>query len=223
MRLGDPGQSDGEDATPRTFSEASLAPVFELNRLFFDALVEAACRPASEVGPRLASTLQGPLLQLTSAARDRLSRCPICFVDAGFHDDERWALIATQSDTQLGSREIVFPRLQALQLAYQTLTLAWTVAQTNLEGARLIFGMTRRSARVIAKAGIQTMHRVAERHTGWIRPAWEDQSVIWQDLIAMAMRETEPQSSLGMRALQRRLADLEPATGESNEIRSTRR
>lgn len=223
MRLGDPQRPDDDDAKARIFGETSLAPVFELNRLFLDALVDASFRPASEVQPRLASTLQRPLAQLTSAARDRLSRCPICFVDAGFRDDERWAAIATQSDARLGSQEIVFPRLQALQLAYQTLTLAWTIARANLEGACLIFGMTRKSARMIAKTGIQTMHQVAERHTGWVRPAWDDQSAIWHHLIAMAMRETDSQSSLGLRALQRRLADLEPATGESNEIRSTRR
>jgi len=34
-----------------------------------------------------------------------------------------WAAIATQSDARLGSQEIVFPRLQALQLAYQTFDL----------------------------------------------------------------------------------------------------
>ena len=223
MRLGDLHRPDDEDTGARIFSETSLAPVFELNRLLLDALVDASFRPASEVRPRLVSTLQGPLTQLTPTARSRLSRCPICFVDVGFHDDERWAAVATQSDARHGSQEIVFPRLQALQLAYQTLTLAWTIARANLEGACLIFGMTRKLARVIAKAGIQMMHEVAERHTGWVRPAWDDQSAIWHHLIAMAMRETDSQSSLGLRALQRRLADLEPATGESHETRSTRR
>lgn len=223
MRLGDPWRPDDEDAKPRIFSETSLAPVFELNRLLIDALVEAASRPAFEVRSRLASTLQTPWAHLTPVARERLSRCPICFVDVGFGDDARWAGIATQADAQLGLGEIVFPRLQALQLAYQTLTLAWTMARSDLEGARLIFGMTRKSARVILKAGIQTIHQVAERHAGWVRPAWDDQSAIWHHLISMAMRETDSQSSLGLRALQRRLADLEPATGDSNEIRSTRR
>jgi len=44
------------------------------------------------------------------------------------------------------------------------------------------------------------MHQVAERHTGWVRPAWDDQSAIWHHLIAMAMRETDSQSSLGLRS-----------------------
>ena len=54
MRLGDPWRPDDEDAKPRIFSETSLAPMFELNRLLIDALVEAASRPAFEVRPRLA-------------------------------------------------------------------------------------------------------------------------------------------------------------------------
>ena len=67
MRPGDPQPPDDEDAKARIFSETSLAPVFELNRLFLDALVDASFRPASEVRPRLASTLHRPLAQLTSA------------------------------------------------------------------------------------------------------------------------------------------------------------
>jgi hypothetical protein len=223
MTSREPWRPDDADSSPRLFSETSLAPVFELNHLFLDALIEEASRPTSETRPRLASTLQQPLTQLTSTALDRLARCPICLIDAGFRDDTRWMAIATQSNASLESREAVFPRLQALKLALQTFTLAWTTARAGLEGASLIFGMSQNSARVIARASIQTMHGAAERHPGWLRPAWEDQPAIWHHLLAMAMRETESQSSLGMRALQRRLADLEPATGESNEIRSTRR
>jgi hypothetical protein len=219
----EPWRPEDADAKPRLFSETSLAPVFELNRLFLDALIEAAARPASEARPRLASTLQQPLTQLTSAARDRLAHCPICLIDAGFRDDARWVAFATQSNAPLKSPGVVFPRLQALKLALQAFTLAWTTARASLEGACLIFGMSQNSAKVIARASIQTMHGVAERHADWLRPVWEDQPIIWHHLLAMAMRETESQPSLGMRALQRRLADLEPATGESNEIRSTRR
>jgi hypothetical protein len=215
---------DDTETRPRLFSEASLAPVSELNNLFVEALIDAATRPAAEVRPRLASALHQSLTQLTSAARDRLSRCPICLIDAGFGDDARWVAVATQSNTSsLGSREVVFPRLQAQKLALQTFTLAWTTARADLEGACLIFGMALSSARAIARSSIQTMHGLAERHADWLRPAWEDQPEIWHQLLTMAMREMEPQSSLSLRALQRRLADLEPATGESNEIRSTRR
>ena len=62
------------------------------------------------------------------------------------------------------------------------------------------------------------MHGLAERHADWLRPAWEDQPEIWHQLLTVAMRETEPQSSLSLRALQRRLADLEiPQQGQNNE------
>ena len=124
MTSREPWRPDDADTKPHLFSEPSLAPVFELNRLFLDALVEAAARPASEARPRLASTLQQPLTQLTSAVSDRLARCPICLIDAGFRDDARWVALATQSNAPLKSPGVVFPRLQALKLALQAFTLA---------------------------------------------------------------------------------------------------
>ena len=213
-----------EDGAGRAFSESGLAPVYELNRFLLDVLLDIASRPSREIRSRLSVALKAPLGQLTDAARNRLSRCPVSLVDAGFRDDARWANAVAGPNTEAPAGESAFPRLQALQLAHQTFTLAWTAARANPETACIIFGMSRKCAGVVARVGIQTMQLMAERHPDWVRPAWESQPEIWQRLIAAAVQEPQPRlPPVGLRALQRQLAELEPATRESGEIRPTRR
>jgi len=145
-------------------------------------------------------------------------------VDAGFRDDARWANAIARPNTEFPAGESAFPRLQALQLAQQTFTLAWTAARANPESACILFGMSRKCAGLVARVSIQTMQRIAERHPDWVRPAWENQPEIWHHLITAAAQEPQPRlPPVGLRALQRQLADLEPATRESGEIRPTRR
>lgn len=216
--------STHEDGEGRAFSEPGLAPVYELNRFLLDVLVDMASRPSRETRSPLSVALKAPLGQLTDAVRDRLSRCPVSLVDAGFRDDARWTTAIAQPNAEFPTVEGAFPRLQALQLAQQTFTLAWTAARAHPETACIIFGMSRKCAGLVARAGIQTMQRMAERHPDWVRPAWESQPEIWLRLITMAEQEPQPRlPPVGLRALQRQLASLEPATRESGEIRSTRR
>jgi hypothetical protein len=223
MEPGEQPSSFHESAGGRTFSESGLDAVFELNRFLLDLLRNTAIRPWSEIRSQLPSTLGAQFSELTDDARDRLARAPISLVDGGFRDDSRWAALVARPDVDFPG-ENVFPHLQALQLAHQTLTLAWTTARVSREGARIIFGMSRRCADVVARAGIQTMQRVAERHPNWVRPAWDNQPEIWRHLIAMATQEPQPRlPPVALRALQQRLADLEPATPESDETRSTHR
>jgi hypothetical protein len=211
------------DAGGQSFGETGLAPVYELNRFMLDVLIDVAARPAGESRSRLAVVLKGPLARLTEAGRDRLSRCPVSLVDAGFRDDPRWTAALGRPNSEFPANESAFPHLQALRLAHQTVTLAWTSARANLESACIIFGMSRRCAGIVARAGLQSMERVAERHPDWVRPAWENAPEIWHHLIAMAEQAPQPRLPLGLRALQRQLADFEPATRESGEIRSSRR
>ena len=212
------------DTGGHSFAEAALAPVYELNRFVLDVLIDVAARPGGESRSRLAVALKRPLAGLTEAGRDRLSRCPVSLVDAGFRDDGRWSAALGRPDSEFPARESAFPHLPALRLAHQTFTLAWTSARANLESACIIFGMSRRCAGIVARTGLQSMERLAERHPDWVRPAWEGAPEIWHHLISMAEQDPQPRlPPLGLRALQRQLADLEPATCESGEIRASRR
>jgi hypothetical protein len=213
-----------EDSGRRSFCDSALTPVFEINRFLLDVLIDAACRPPMDAHRGLVLALNVPLARLTPAAVDRLARCPVCFVDGGFRDDAQWTAIASRPGGEFPARISAFPRLQALQLAHQTLTLAWTATRASLESACIIFGMTRKCADIVSHLGIQTIHRIAEQHPDWVRPTWENEPEIWHHLIAMAMQEPPPRlPPIGLRALQRQFVDLEPATCASGEIRRTRR
>ncbi len=153
-----------EDTGLSGFSESALAPVFELNGFFLEVLADAASRPASEVRPGLAVALKASLSRLNADARQKAAHRPVCLVDAGFRDDARWAAVAARADAQRPSKEGSFPRLQAIQLAHTTLTLAWTLARASPEAACVIFGMTHKSAAIFARLGVQTIQRIADRH-----------------------------------------------------------
>lgn len=157
------------------------------------------------------AALKVPLSRLTDIARDRLARAPICLVDAGFRDDSRWATIIGRPDSELSPGESAFPHLQALQLAHQTLTLAWTAARASQESACIMFGMSRKCAEIVSRAGIQIMQRVAERHHDWIRPAWENQPEIWRHLIATAIQ---------VAVVTERLANLDQRMTTTDVLRS---
>jgi len=148
----------------------------------------------------------------------------VSLVDAGFRDDARWTTALGQPNSEFPTSENPFPHLQALRLARQTFTFGVDISPGE-PGVRLYhFGMSRRCAGIVARTGLQSMERMAERHPDWVRPAWEGAPEIWHNLIAMAEQDSQPRlPPLGLRALQRQLADLEPAIRESGEIRPSRR
>jgi len=211
------------DLAPRSFSEASLAPVFELNAFFLDVLAEAA-RDPSPKGWAWEAALRPELLQLTPTARARIARCPVCLVDAGFQDEGRWASVATGAEVSESAATDGLPSGRAVELTQMTVTLAWSVARANAEAACIIFGMTRRCARVVANLSVHRIPVVAERNSAQVRPAWAEDREIWGHLLNLL--RPVPASRLPplhVRAMQRQLAELSLATSASEPIRQPRR
>jgi hypothetical protein len=224
MKRGEPQLPDQGAAKSTSFDTTALEPIHELNSLLLELLADATQRPSSEMRSGLVSAIKEPLVRLAPEARKRSARSPVCLVDAGFKEQARWGAVADRTDDRIPVQALAFPHLQAIQLAHETLMLAWTMARASPESACIVFGMTRTCVSSIARLTIQTIQRTAERHPDWIRPRWENDPAIWRHLLHMAAQEEQPRlPPIGIRALQRQLADLEPATGESSEIRSTRR
>jgi hypothetical protein len=202
-----------------SFSEAALAPLFELNAFFLDVLAEAA-RDPSHKGWAWEAALRPELLQLTPAARAGIARCPVCLVDAGFQDEGRWASIASAAEVSESAATDGLPPGRAVELTQMTVTLAWSVARANAEAACIIFGMTRRCARVVAGLSVHRIPALAERNSPQIRPAWADDSEIWGRLLNLSKPvPTSRLPPLHVRAMQRQLAELSLATTASQPIR----
>ena len=201
------------------FGRTGLASIFELNTLFLSALA----RLGTASGYATANDSIGKLAWLVSrqtvTARETLAQCPIALVDMGFRDTERWVQAIEQTDRQIASPGGIFAMLDSIRLAHQTLTLAWSTAQTAWQGACIMFGMTRSVAERLAHTSLQTVQRVAERYPHWVRPIWEHQPEMWDYLVDVSNSPPKKLPTVGLRALQRRLADLDLATCEANEIR----
>ena len=205
-----------------SFTEAALVPLFELNAYFLNLLVASAARPPEE-RPHWALAQRPEWTQLSLTARQQIARCPVCLVDAGFKEEERWAAIARR-DAPVSATARGLPHWQAVELAHMTFTLAWTVARADTEGARIIFGMTPLCARIISSLSVHRIQRLAEQHHDAIRPAWEDHPEIWRHLLSLT--EAAPVARLPpvhVRAMQRQLAELSLATSASEPIRQPRR
>jgi hypothetical protein len=203
------------DRTPRSFSEAELAPVFELNALFLERLTEAAHRPSGTSMCAWAQALQPQLRQLTTASRVRIARCPICLIDAGFQEEGLWEDTPKCPDAR-HARTAGAPDEQALELAQKTITLAWAVGRVNLEAACIIFGMTARRARIVSELGIHRLTSLAELNAHQIRPVWADDPQIWRHLLSPA--GPPPPSRLPplhARLMLRQLAEVWLATSAS--------
>jgi hypothetical protein len=205
-----------------SFSEAALTPLFELNAFFLNVLIASASRPPDE-RPHWALAQRSEWTQLSLTARQQIARCPVCLVDAGFKEEERWEAIARR-DAPASAAADGLPGWQAVELAHMTFTLAWTVARESLEGARIIFGMTPPCARIISSLSIHRIQGLAEQHHDAIRPAWEDHPEIWRHLLSLT--EAAPAARLPpvhVRAMQRQLTGLALATGASQPTRQPHR
>lgn len=197
------------------FSAESLKPVHALNELLLTLLAEEALRPSGSNRLLLAVQLREVMASLDTDARRRAACCPIALVDAGFHDEKRWtaATSGKAGSRSDASTEGNFPHLAAIQLAQMTLTLASTAAQVDLKRACLMFGMSPACAQLLAPLSLPTLQRLAERHSGWVRPRWEHRPHVWRTMLELAgQRSPNGLPSIGLRAMQLQLGELALAT-----------
>ena len=76
-----------------------------------------------------------------------------------------------------------FPRAAAVQLARDTLMLAWYGVRADCHGARLLLTGAAVSD-IIASVALTDINRIAERQFRYVRPRWEDQPDIWLNLLS---------------------------------------
>lgn len=214
-------RDDGEHALfggtePEFFNEDALQGVFDINRSVIELLIAAAERPDSESRPQVVVALGPTLLSLGAAARQRLAQCPVALVDLEFRNVEWWR----QSESGQGGSAAhpsslgCFPRLQAIQLAIATLTLAWSLVRSSRETAGIIFGMAPECAARLAGLGAPAIQRLAETRAHCIRPRWDSDATFWRELLRIAQAADSPAHPrlppIGVYALQRQFADLVP-------------
>jgi hypothetical protein len=190
------------------FSPAALQLVHEVNRQLLEVLSEEG--PASNPSLPLAGELRDVLCAMSPMTRQRVARCPLLLLDAGFSDVGRWSSAAAEilesSDLLLydGDR----PDGAAIRLAHITFICAWSIARGDPNAARLMLGMSLRCASVISNLSLQGLRQIADRYWFWIVPRRADRPDVWRRLLAMSAENLEsPIADPGLRAWQLFLGD----------------
>jgi hypothetical protein len=211
------------DPGPRWFAPEALRPIHDLNRRLLSILVEESRRRDGATSSTAA--LGEQLVSLDEEILWRLARVPISLVDAEFQLDEAWSAAAAgkRRDTVQLS-ESPLPRARALELAALTFGFAATTARSSRESARLIFGMSPVVADAFAGFTVDVVNWLGQARAHWVRPRWHDRPQEWRRLIETAEHaEAARLPPVGVRAMNRLLADLEPATSAESETRHSRR
>lgn len=203
------------------FSSASLAPVWQLNGLFLETLLQASHHPAWRgssweiaLGPNLPDAL--------SRSRDELCRTPVSLVDIGLSDAGARPLLA-QTDLPARALPPFLTRDRAIYLAQVTLSLAWTLSRSDLVTASIVFGVSRAQAKAIGALAFHSIPKISERLSSGVRPRWMNEPRIWQRLSSFSKHSTALYlPPLCARTLQRQFADLLPATSAMRLLHDSR-
>lgn len=160
------------------------ATVQELNERCLDLLVHQA-RTDSNPPFQLASSLRELLHRTTPETRRRAAERTILLLDLEFQSAEWWEAVRRYPDKQFRtpSRRGSFPRRSGLPLARATLFLAREGCRANLDTARVLFGMARPVADLIAGLQLTDVDRIVERRFRHLHPRWHDQPDIWRALL----------------------------------------
>jgi hypothetical protein len=168
---------------------ALLAPVSEINEQLLQHLRELALRAPSDGAvdpPRLVAALREQWCALELDAQQRLAACPCLLLDAGFAQPQRWERIDGCGVMDGEDRNAYFNDAIGIALVRRTLVLAWHLARANRVAARVLLGMSPAAAERIAACRLAELEAVAQRAPAWITPRWEQQPLVWRQLIGAA-------------------------------------
>jgi hypothetical protein len=208
---------------PLSFSTSALAPIWQLNARFLEALV-ACSRRREWIGSTWEAALGSGFADTPPGTLSELSRCPVSLLDAALKD---FASVGFHKALAGGSVREPPPFLQrrlAIELAQLTLTLAWTLSRSDPVAASVIFGLPQPQAGGLARLAVQAIPAIAERLAGELRPRWIGEPRIWSRLLGNAQRSSSSRfAPLCVRVLQRQFSDLVLATFATRPTHDLRR
>jgi hypothetical protein len=176
------------------WDNALLAPVAEINEQMIECLRLMSGHDAVSDGratPRLVSSLRPQWRQLDASSQRRLASCPYLLLDGAFSQPGRWDRMLSGVVMDSVVRGIYFSDRSGIALLRRMLVLAWHLARSNRMMAGVILGMNAASAQRIAVTRLRDLEALAEVAPAWIAPRWEQQPIVWQQLIRAAC-DTHP-------------------------------
>ncbi len=159
--------------------------VQRVNQRCIEMLTQAARMARLEMSP-LVRELREVLLQMTPETRARAARRTFLLVDMELGNGDLWRRFKSHParvEPALKGRG-TFPRAAAVQLARDTLILAWYGVRADCHGAKLLLGMSTVVADIVASLSLADINRIAERQFRYVRPRWEDRPDLWLKLLS---------------------------------------
>jgi hypothetical protein len=168
----------------RWLGTATLESLEEVNQQVLE-LLRAQCLADIGQGPLLGEV--GTLLMtLEAPALRRAAASCVLLVDAAFAEGSRWsdAIVGAVHDRE---RAVPFFTVDgAVEVMRLVMTHAWHLARSQPAAARLLLGLSVANVSVIGGCTLRRLTQLAESHTEWLRPRWENRPRIWRDLLRTA-------------------------------------
>ncbi len=218
-----PPPAIGDVAGPAPgFSQVFLAPVWQLNGYFLETLIHASRHPAWRDSP-WEMALGSNLSDVLPTVWEELSRSPVSLVDIGLNDEGSSPLLAGVDNRSAHSPPAFLARNRAIHLAQVTLTLAWTLARSDLVATSIVFGVSRSRVKEISALGFHSIQEISEKLFSAVRPRWLSQPRLWHRLLGPSERSVNSHlAPKYVRILQRQFADLVPATSATPLLHDSR-
>lgn len=168
------------------WDSALLAPIAEINQALLEALRAAARDPSRARLPRLLLALREEWVRLDQAALERAAACPYLLLDAGlgqvpFGERTLLSVMDVPASGYLSDAD-------GAALMRRALLLGWHLARANRLAARVLFGMSGPVAQRLALSRLQELDAFAQRAAPGVKPRWEQQPRVWQQLLRAARR-----------------------------------
>ncbi len=178
------------DETPSMLSgawdAALLAPIAEINQALLEALRAAAQDPSRALLPPLLLGLREEWIRLDQAALERAAACPYLLLDTGVA--QLTCIEAASAGVMDAPASGYLSGAEGVALMRRALLLGWHLARANRLAARVLFGMSAPVAQRLALSRLQDLDALAERSAPGVKPRWEQQPRVWQQLLRAARR-----------------------------------
>ena len=187
---------------------ATLESVAEVNEQVL-VLLRAQCLVGA-AQPPLLRDVSGLLLSLDAHALRRAAASAVVLVDAGLGDDGLWsdAIIGAVNDRPPPAKAAFFTVEGAVAVMRLVMTHAGHLSRSEPAAAQLLLGLSAANLAVIGGCTLSRLTRLAESHSQWLRPRWENRPGIWGDLLRTAGEgETGALERMRVRGLQLLAAD----------------
>jgi len=170
-----------------SFSVEVLAPLHDLNQRFLDLVGARAGGLCGALDlPAGASERLAPMTALQRAAA---AHCPYALFDLRFHDEAHWharlqgAAHLRVADDDAGEDTANFVRL--------ALFYAWHVANTSRYAARLLLGMSERTAGAFRVTTLNCLPTLVASETTNLSARFLNCGAYWSALVGAAVRRDE--------------------------------